>query len=339
MNRAVVLVISLVGLLLLAGTALAHVPEFPTDNDSPETAIDVPNPAKSWVFYDRVPADGAAYYSVDLDAGDRLHLGLFTPRGGEFVPSLVLMSPAIDGRNGVPDAVTVPAGYGARVIQGERPTDAEYEPFTPAAFYSTVSSDRRVDADGTYLVAVYGPERQRGPVGVVVGDEESFSVEEYLTVPIDRHRIHLWEGQSPALVLGPGLLVLLGGLGVLARRLSGPNLTGHALVGVAALLFLAEAAGTIVQIGVALSKSGPTLGALLTVVFVVVPAGIGAWLLRRALDDEFGTAGIDDGPAPSLRTRAILAGAGTLGLLTWGGILVGPALAILAAVLPWDRLP
>jgi len=330
MNRTIVLAISLGGLLLVAGTALAHVPEFPQDNDSPETALAVPNPAKSWVFYDRVPADGAAYYTVDLDAGDRLLLGLFTPRGGEFTPSLVLLSPAIEGRDDVPDAVTVPEGYGVRVIQGDRPDDAEYEPFTPAAFYSTVSYDRPVEAGGTYLVAVYGPERGRGPVGVVVGYEESFSVEEFLTVPIDRHRIHLWEGQSPALVFGPGLLILLGGLGVLARRLSGPNLTVRALLGVAALLFLAEAAGTVVQIGVALARSGPALGVLLTVAFVLVPAGIGVWLFRRALDDEFG---------PSRIRRATLVGAGVLGLLTWGGILVGPALTILAAVLPWDRLP
>ena len=338
MNRTVILAISLASVLLLAGTALAHVPEFPQDNDSPETALHVPNPAKSWVFYDRV-ADGAAYYTVDLDAGDRLLLGLFTPHGGEFTPSLVLMSPAIESRNGVPDDVTVPAGYGARVIQGERPDDAEYEPFTPAGFYSTVSYDRPVEVGGTYLVAVYGPERGRGPVGVVVGYEESFSVAEFLTVPIDRHRIHLWEGQSPALVFGPGLVVLLGGLGVLARRLSGPNLTVRALLGVAALLFLAEAAGTVVQIGVALARTGPALGALLTVAFVLVSAGIGAWLFRRALDDEFGATGTDDGLAPSRRTRATLVAAGLLGLLTWGGILVGPALTILAAVLPWDRLP
>jgi len=339
MNRPILHVVALVGLLLLAGTALAHVPDFPRDNGSPETALAVPNPSKSWVFYDRVPTDGAAYYSVDLDAGDRLVLSLFTPHSGEFTPSLVLMSPAIEGRHDVSDAVTVPEGYGARVIQGERPDEAEYEPFTPASFYSTVSYDRPVEADGTYLVAVYGPDQERGQVGVVVGYEESFSVAEYLTVPIDRHRIHLWEGQSFGLVFGPGLLVLLGGLGGLIRRLSGPNLTVRTLVGVAALIFLAEAAGTIVQTILALSKSGPTLSAPLTVAFVVVPAGIGWWLLRQALDDGFGTAGTDDGPVPSRRTRATLAGAGVLGLLTWGGILVGPALTILAAILPWNRLP
>jgi hypothetical protein len=339
MNRPILHVVALVGLLLLAGTALAHVPDFPRDNGSPETALAVPNPSKSWVFYDRVPTDGAAYYSVDLDAGDRLVLSLFTPHSGEFTPSLVLMSPAIEGRNHVPDAVTVPEGYGARVIQGERPDEAEYEPFTPASFYSTVSYDRPVEADGTYLVAVYGADQERGPVGVVVGFEESFSVVEYLTVPIDRHRIHLWEGQSPGLVLGPGLIVLLGGLGALVRRLSGPNLTVRSLVGVAAVLFLAEAAGTVVQTGVALTESGPAFGALLTVAFVVVPAGIGAWLLRRAFDDEFGTPRTADGLAPPLRTRATLVGVGVLGSLTWGGILIGPALAILAAVLPWDRLP
>lgn len=317
-------------LLLLAGTALAHVPEFPHDNDSPETALAVTNPAKSWVFYDHVPTDGAAYYSVDLESGDRILLELFTPRTGDFTPSLVLMSPAIDRRDGVPGDVTVPEGYGARVIHGDRSEEAAYEPFTPAAFYSTVSYDRPVDEAGPYLVAVYGPERRSGPVGVVVGYEESFSVAEYLTVPIDRHRIHLWEGQSPALVLGPGLLVLLGGFGTLVPRLSGPRVTIRTALGIAGLLFLAGATGTAVQTGIALAKSDPVPGGVLTLAFVLVPAGIGAWLLQLALDEN----------RPSTRrTRATLVAAGVLGLVTWGGILVGPAVTILVAVLPWGWLP
>lgn len=330
MNRTVVLVLSLAGLLLLAGTALAHVPEFPRDNDSPEAALDVPNPTKSWVFYDEVAARGAAYYSVEMEPSDRLVFRLFTPHSGEFAPSLVLMSPTIEGRDGVPDDVTVPEGYGARVFDGERSADAEYEPFTPAAFYSTVAVDRRVEEGGTYLVAVYGPDRHAGPVGVVVGHEESFSVEEYLAVPIDRLRIHLWEGQSPLAVFGPGAVVLLGGLVVLGRRLSGPRLTVRAIVGIAALLFLAGALGLALQTAIALTKSGPAPGAALTVVFVLVPAGIGAWLLRRATDGDL---------SPTVRTRATFLAAGVLGFLTWGGIVLGPALAMVAATLPWDRLP
>jgi hypothetical protein len=330
MNRTVVLGLSLIGLVLLAGTALAHVPEFPRNNDSPGTALDVPNPTKSWVFYDEVDRQGAKYYSFYMRPGDRLVVRLFTPHSGDFVPSLVVMSPDIERRDDVPDDVSVPDGYGARVIDGERPANGEYEPFSPAGFYTTVAVDRQVDDGGPYLVAVYGTGRDAGPVGVVIGHEESFSIEEYLTVPVDRFRIHRWEGQSPLAVFGPGMAVLLGGVAVLGRRLSGSQLTVRTVLGIAGLLFLAGAVGVAIQTWIALVKSGPALGAVLSLVFALVPGGIGAWLFRRALDGEL---------APTGRTRVALLAAGVLGLVTWGGILLGPAMTIVAAALPWDRLP
>ena len=329
-HRTALLALSAIALLLLAGVAIAHVPEFPRDNDSPDRALSIPNPAKSWVFYDALPAGGATYYAVDLQAGDRLVLRLFTPRAGEFTPSLVVMSPTIEGRDEVPESVTVPDGYGARVIEGERASNADYEPFTPAAFYSTVSVDRRVDAGGTYLVAVYAPEFRAGPVGVVVGYEESFSAAEYLTVPYDRQRIHLWEGQSTGLVFGPGFLVLLGGLIVLGRGLSGSQLTIRTLIGLAALLFVAGAVSTAVQTAIAISKAGLDGGAVLTAAFVLIPGAIGVWLLRLALEDGLPT---------TRRTKVGLFVAGAIGLLTWGGYVLGPVVAIVVAVLPWDRLP
>lgn len=330
MNRPVVLVLALVGLFLLAGTALAHVPEFPQDNDSPDRAIDVRDTTKSWVFYDEIAASDAAYYSVEMEPGDRLVLSLFTPQSEGAIPSLVLMSPEIEGRGDIPAHVSVPDGYGARVIEGNRPGEADYEPFSPAAFYTTVTVDRRVDAGGTYLVSVYEQDRRTGPVGVVVGYEESFSIREYLTVPIDRLRIHIWEGQSPLAVFGPGLAVLLVGLVVLGRQLSSPRVTARGMLGLAGLLFLAGAVGVAVQTGIALTKSGPAPGAVLSVVFVLVPGGIGAGLFHLALKED---------TLPTREMRPTLLGAGLLGLLTWGGILLGPALTIILAILPWDRLP
>jgi hypothetical protein len=329
-NRAALLALSAIALLLLAGVALAHVPEFPRDNDSPERALSVPNPAKSWVFYDTLSPDGAAYYELDLETDDRLVSSLFTPRSAEFTPSLVLMSPTIEARDEVPESVTVPDGYGARVIEGERASRADYEPFTPAAFYSTVSVDRRVDAGGTYLIAVYAPESRAGPVGVVVGYEESFSAEEYLTVPFDRQRIHLWEGQSTGLVFGPGFLVLLGGLVVLGRGVSGAQLTIRTLLGLAALLFVAGAVSTAVQTAIAVSRAGFDGGAVLTATFVLIPGAIGVWLLRLALDDGLPT---------TRRAKVGVFVAGAIGLLTWGGYVLGPVVAMVVAVLPGDRLP
>jgi len=105
------------------------VPAFPGDNTSPERALAVPDAAKSWSFYDRLERGQAKYYRVTLGDGQRLRFGAFTPSGGEFTPSVVLMSESLNRTDRVPSGVSVPEGMGAAVFEGERPDVATYEPF------------------------------------------------------------------------------------------------------------------------------------------------------------------------------------------------------------------
>lgn len=309
-------------LLLFVTPALAHVPVFAADNASPETAYPVTDPAKSWSFHDHLDEGGVAYHALDLEAGDRLRVSVFTPREGAFTPSLVLASPALDSETTVP--VDLPDGYGHDVVAGSRPSRAEYEPFAPSSFYDTVELDREIEADGQYLVAVYA-EEGNGPVGLAIGREERFTPTEYVRVPVDLVRVHLWEGQSPAVVFGPLLAVLGGGIVVGRSRLpeTGPTSVAAA-VGLAGLLYVGTALGTTVQMAIALSQTGLTSGALLTSVFVVVPLLLGVWLLQRA-----------GRPVTlSTRTRLALAAVGIVGLVTWAGLVVGPVLALAAAITP-----
>lgn len=305
--------------------ALAHVPVFAADNATPETAYRVTDPAKSWSFYDRLDADGVAYYELDLEAGDRLRMSVFTPVDGAFAPSLVLASPVLDADDTVPERVALPDGYGREVVAGSRPGSAEYEPFAPSASYETVQVDRQVDEGGRYLVAVYADEGA-GPVGLAVGREERFTPTEYVRVPLDLVRVHLWEGQSPLLVFGPLVAVLAAGLFAGRNHLPATGPTSiAAAVGVAGLLYVGTAVGTLLQMGLALSRSGLTAGALVTAVFVVVPLLAGGWLLARATAEPF---------AVSTRTRLALLAVGVVGLLTWAGLVLGPVLALAAAVTP-----
>lgn len=319
------LALLVVCLVVFVTPALAHVPVFATTNDTPETAYRVTDPAKSWSFYDGLDAGGVAYYELDLEAGDRLRVSVSTPVDGPFAPSLVLASPALDGNESVPDGVALPDGYGREVYAGSRPESAEYEPFAPSAFYDTVQVDRQVDEGGRYLLAVYA-DQGSGPVGVAVGREERFTPTEYVRVPLDLVRVHLWEGQSPLLVFGPLVAVLGVGLFAGRRRLpeTGPTSIA-AVVGLAGLLYVGTAVGTLVQMGIALSRSGLTASALVTAVFVVVPLVLGAWLLRRSTTGPF---------VVTRGTRLALLAVGVVGLLTWAGLVVGPVLVLAAAVTP-----
>lgn len=313
--------------LALATPVLAHVPAFPADNGTPERAVAVDDAAKSWSFYDSVDAGEVAYYRVTVDADERLYVGTYTPLQGAFTPSLVVMSPELADSGAVPPQVTVPEGMGAVVVPGERPGSASYEPFAPSANYHTAELSRPVDSRTTFLVAVYEPANRSGPAGVTVGYQESFSVVEYLTVPFDLVRVHAWEGQHPLVLFGPLLgTLVLGGRMVRQRwrEAWGRDPVRLAASG-AGLLLVATGVNTAVQTALALAKTGPTLGAVVTGVFVLVPLVAGLWLLRFVLRDDF-----------SLDTPRRLAFAivGLVSLGTWAGFLVGPIVLLGLAALP-----
>ena len=326
MNATRIAVVVL-AIALVATPALAHVPAFPGDNTSPEQALVVPDAAKSWSFYDRLERGQAKYYRLPLEDGQRLRFGAFTPSSGEFTPSVVLMSESLNRTDRVPSGVSVPEGMGAVVFEGERPDEATYEPFTPSANYHTVSVDRTVEEDGVYLLAVYAPRNASGPVGVTIGYEEEFSPTEFLNVPFDLVRIHLWEGQHPLVVAGPWLVTLIGGAALLRVRRRDDrarSIIRYGLIG-AGTLVLGTGVSALVQMGIALSSTGPAAGMLLTTIFVAVPAVCGAWVLRCALRDDL---------VLGFRARSSLAVAGAMSLVTWAGFIVGPAVLLLAAVVP-----
>jgi len=337
---------------VLAAPALAHVPAFGADNDDPGNATLVPNPTKSWAYYDRLEAGGAAYYEATYLQGEQLYLSTYTP-SRNLRPSLVVLAPrGGTGETGpddggesrspdaVPDAVEVPEGYEATVIEGERAEGPEFEPFTPGAYVYTASVDRTVERAGTYLIAIYDADGRAGPVGLAIGRTESFTPVEYLTVPVDALAIHAWEGDSPLLIWGPGLLVALGGIAVLRRRLDGQPAgssvarRGHAgreypiarwAVGLAAVAIFATTAMLGTQFAVALATAGPSVGAVLTTALVLIPGAIAAWLGRVATAEELEL-------TRRHRVTLLLAGAGCLA--TWAGLVVAPLVPMGLALLP-----
>ena len=333
MDAARIAIVVLV-LTFVATPALAHVPAFPGDNTDPDRALAVPDATKSWSFYDRLERGQVKYYRLTLRDGQRLRFGTFTPANSEFTPSVVLMSESLNRTDRVPSGMTVPEGMGAVVFEGDRPDTATYEPFTPSANYHTVSVERTVEEDGVYLLAVYASGNASGPVGVTIGYEEEFSPTEYLTVPFDLVRIHLWEGQHPLVVAGPWLVTLLGGAVLLHVRRRDDwtvPMMCYGLIG-AATLVLGTGVSALVQVGIALSSIGPTAGMLVTAVFIAVPAVCGAWVLRCALRDDL---------VMGFRTRIGLAVAGVASLVMWAGFIIGPAVLLLAAVVPtrWIESP
>ncbi len=318
----------LLALALAAGTWIvaAHAPISVGSNEDLANATVFLDPEKSYVLYTDLHEGGEAqYYRFPLRAGQRLYGSLQVPGPDSAIPDLVLIGPGIAPAGSVPPFVQVPAGSGAMVIEGEPPGVPSYEPFTPQPIYEVARFDLTVPQDGDYYVAVYGSEG--GKYSLAPGFQEEFTVDEWLLIPWSVISIHLWEGQSPAYIFAPLIVVLVGGLALFAlyrqRRGLWPDLPGWMALG-AGLLYIGGAAMTGLQVVHAVQRTGWDSGVALTLAFILGPLLLGAYAFLL---------GVRSPTAPSLQRGAAMTVVGLLGLALWAGLLVGPLLAVAGGVL------
>jgi hypothetical protein len=288
--------------LIIFPTVSAHVPLEPADNHSLDEAFEVHEPTKSWALYDHIhEGSEAAYYKFDLNPGERAYALVYTLEEGSFAPGLVIMGPGIMSNDTAPDYVEIVNDTGRAVAYGSRPAEAGYEPFTPSSYYYTAEFDQEVDVAGTYYVAVFENETG-GKFGIAIGYIESFSASEWLGVPLDVIKIHLWEGQSIFLILAPLILIVIIGLILFyifqKRTGKGPRLLSHRLGFLAGLIFFGTSAMILMQMLIALGRGpgGPLLW--VTFVFAAIPITRDrhiAKLIHEAGSVQNARARLDDG--------------------------------------------
>jgi hypothetical protein len=211
------------------------------------------------------------------------------------------------------------------VVTGVRPLQADYEPFTPIAGYQTAKYDGPAPVTGTYMIAVYTP-GEGGPYTLATGTLESFTAPEWIMVPVNQLRIRFWQEQSPLLIFGPYLAVLVTGLGLGFLR-PGSRRTGPAawLGVVAGLLYLGTGAATLLQTVLALQVAPGGAAVVVTLLFAAIALGAGAALVHAS----FRRTG-----SPPIRYRVLMVALGIIGLVVWAGVILGPVLAFAAALTP-----
>jgi len=325
-------------LLVLAFTAivilpevLGHAPLGAGGNESFETAALVPDPTKSWAIYDELHEGGEAhYYRFSISEGQRILVSLYISPASKdigFTPVLIFMGPRITNQGVIPDDVKVPEGSGTMVLEGKPPAQATYEPFSPSSFYPLATIDLNAPSSGTYYIAIYEP-YQGGHYGLAVGYRETYTLEEWILIPINLISIHQWEGQNLSSILAPMGVILVVGLALILWRRRNRELpmtlfnwTG-ALAG---LLFLGSGVTVLSQMIIALTRASlvPEVG--ITLVFAAIPILLGIGALRLALKQE---------EKIRTRKRAYFVILGLLALFMWAGLLVGPILAIVTSFLP-----
>jgi hypothetical protein len=316
-------------LLLLAGTGIvsAHAPLEVASNEDIATATLISNPEKSFVLYTELNDGGEAqYYHFPMQKGQRIYGSMQVPGPGSMVPDIVIIGPGIEDAGNVPSFIVVPAGSGAMVIPGRSPNKPSYEPFSPQPIYETGRFNVTVPVDGDYYIAVYGPEG--GKYSLAPGFLETFTAAEWLLIPFSVISIHLWEGQSPWVVVAPMILVVIGGLALIVfyrKKVGLQNDPIRWLILLAGLLYLGGAAMTALQIIHAVQVTGYTNAVIVTLMFIAGPIILGIFAIMEGIRQSH--------PDSLLKSGTKMIIIGLLGLLLWAGLIIGPLLAIISGIL------
>jgi hypothetical protein len=321
--------------LLFAPAAGAHTPLGPGSNESLASATLIPDSTKSWAVYASLHRGGEAqYYRFDAVKGEKIPIQLFTSpsrRDAGFVPGFVLMGPGVPERGSMPNRIESPAGAGHLVVPGTSAAHATYEAFSPSVFLQVAGTSLDAPASGTYYVAVYDVERG-GRYGIAIGEREAFTPFQWVTTPLAFSTIYSWEGQNPALVYAPAFLVVVLGLGLFLRRKSRGRPLDPAgwMATIAGLLCLGSGATIASQMAVSLMRSKPDSLLIATVLLATLPVVVGVLTLLLAMRRS---------GRWTIGSRLYLALLGGAALASWAGWLVGPGLAIAAALVPSRAFP
>ncbi len=339
MKRSLARIAIIVIGLMIPISAVAHVPEFPKGSEDIRQATVIEKPAKSWAVYGELRRGGEAhYYRMELEEDDRILLSLLVttdPSERDFTPSFTLMGPGLTHKEGeedehehtLPAYLEVPEGYGTITVEGQRPPKATYEAFSPSSFYSLGDLDLRAPTDGTYYVAVHEPSAG-GRYSLVVGYVESFTLREWVLVPVSLISVYRWEGQGLLMIFSPMLLTVAIGLVLMAwhmkRRKKSLELQRWLTV-LAGLTFVGSGSSMFFQMAFTATRAPLGAEAVVTLLLAILPILVGLGALRLGLD---GT----QEPDPRTRIKTFILG--LLALFVWAGFVIGPILAFLASVMP-----
>ena len=142
--------------------------------------------------------------------------------------------------------------------------------------------------------------------------------------------IHVWEGQSLLMILGPLLLTLIIGFPVIQNRYKLPIELVTSVGLIAGLLDVGSGLMTLFQMIIAVSGATKTETYPLTLLFALIPIVLGVLIILKMVRYKSGW---------STGDRAIIVTLGALGFVFWAGLIVGPVLAIILGLLPpWNRV-
>lgn len=328
----------ILGLSISLPLVLAHAPLGTQDNESIDKATVIPDPTKSWALYSALNSDGdPQYYTFNISTDQTIHILLYKSLRQEdenFTPVLVLIGKDVNATGDVPSKITVPAGYSAQLIH---PTTSQksYEPFSPGILAYVTNLTVENATTGQYYIAVYESSNNPtgGHYGIAIGDRETYTIDEWILIPFNLINIYQWEGQNLVLILAPMLATLIVGvIAVVWKQRRQNNITNPMawLASLAGLTFIGTAASTIFQLLFGATQVKVSADIIVTIIFAIIPLLLGLATLRISLEKD---------QKANLRKRLYFVVLGVAALFIWAGLIIGPILAVVAALMPNRIIP
>lgn len=312
---------------------LAHAPLGTQDNESIGKATVIPDPTKSWALYSALNKDGdPQYFTFNISAGQTIHVLMYKSLRAEdanFTPALILLGQTVNATEDIPSKITVPAEFKAQLIHSTTPQPS-YEPFSPGILAYVTDLIISNATTGQYYLVVYEESSNPtgGHYGLAIGDRETYTIDEWVLIPFNLISIYQWEGQSLALIVTPMVATLIIGLIFVGWRqrkqcdFANPMVW---LASVAGLTFIGTAVSTFFQLLFGALQVSVGVDVLITIVFAAIPLILGLTTLRIALKNS---------PEATIRKRIYFIILGVAALFIWAGLIAGPILAIVAALMP-----
>ncbi|MBD3206374.1 hypothetical protein GF319_08525 [Candidatus Bathyarchaeota archaeon] len=319
------IILAILVFMVFVPTVIGHTPLNPKgDNHSLETAIEIENPTKSWTLYEEIHEPRhPLYYKLHLNEGELLRVSLFVPVAEDehFLPRLIVLGPDLSGQGNIPSYIESTSEYASVGLPSFR-AEPEFEPFTPASYYYLSEYEHIAETSSDYYIVVYEPE-EKGKFGLAIGNRETYTLLDWIRIPLDLIRIRNWEMQSPFIIFGPLLLTFIAVFGFIYSR---EKIIGiHMWLAIAGgSLFIGSSVEKLVQVVYAQIYSGFSSTSILTLIIIVMQFALGYYVLRRTINER---------RRKDLIFIASLIGYGIIGFFVWAGLIIGPSLIIASAVI------
>ena len=284
-------------------------------------------------LYSALNKDGdPQYYTFTVTAGQTIHVTMYKSLRDQdvtFTPRLVIIGPNITTQGNISSKITVPSGFNAQLVNQTEPTPT-FEPFSPSTFTGLADTSLENPTPGKYYLVVFerSDTPKGGNYGLAIGDRETYTIDEWVLIPFNLMSIYQWEGQNLALILAPMITILIVGIIFVAwqqRRLCDLANPMAWLGAIAGLTFIGTSATTLGELISCATKVSVGVEAVITLIFALVPLALGLVSLRLSIKNS---------QKATLRKRIYFVILGVAALFIWAGLIVGPILAIITAVMP-----